>query len=510
MATLNDSMQALINNLHGKVSSNEALERLSAEERALLAMAIGKLSGHHDWPQAVARVAEEHLGDAEQTLNQTQATVTDALANAEADIGQAQGAMTQQNTDLGVIPTLGNNVKASVNDFEISHQTQVNNQLANMPRPVFGLVPLETPGIGEDYIRGAGVFAIYDATGDSFLLRPSTGSDSVQIERNRMEFVQLFADGSGQSVIASHYCDYHGHIPVPSTYIGVYGNSAIVPLATMADSEDIAYEPVYSVQNAEGNEIQDYGGVFCRTAGNTTITRPKLNVDAVDQWGMGTITNHNSIYPSVLYDNIKHCLVMVDDATSLLVEKYRDGNIFTTMRVEDSAQLTSHVNNGDFTVVKFIANALSTPYGYFRVDGKFQSLYDGYRSDAYGFFGPVGGQTKMGGNAHNAHYRFTAQKKLEPLNYFYSSSVKALNQTGANGTVSATADLTVAIADMQGQTLGVYHYQSKSDTAGHHAGIVATALMCMNPYSHIGILNDYGIIADSNGYYGISRTCKAY
>jgi hypothetical protein len=71
-------------------------------------------------------------------------------------------------------------------------------------------------------------------------------------------------------------------------------------------------------------------------------------------------------------------------------------------------------------------------------------------------------------------------------------------------------DLRVSITDMQGNTLGIYHYQSKANGVGQHAGYIAMALMCMNPYSHVGILNDNTTYYSTTPYYGHGRTCKAF
>ncbi|MCJ8270880.1 MAG: hypothetical protein MJK04_15945, partial [Psychrosphaera sp.] len=58
MATLNSAIEALVNNLHAKMTSNDPL---SAEDQTLIASAIDKLSTHTTCEQAIVAVAEEHL-----------------------------------------------------------------------------------------------------------------------------------------------------------------------------------------------------------------------------------------------------------------------------------------------------------------------------------------------------------------------------------------------------------------------------------------------------------------
>lgn len=503
MATLNSAIQALVNNLHGKMTSNEPL---TAEEQTLVASAIDKLSTHTSWEQAMVAVAEEHLDDATQTLSQTLTTATSALTSAQGDINLARDDIQTQNANLAIIPQISTDVQSSLDSFAQASNTAITSNLAGMPRPVFGVNLIETPATSSNNQRSPAVFAVYDSNGESWVARPSYTTSTGATENLRLEYMKLMADGSGKSVTTSHFVDSGTFYATPTTRIYRYGSSAVLPLATKADINDIEYDVVYSSQDSAASGVANYEGIYCRSAGNVTVTKPKLNIDAADQWDISTVTNHNWNDVAALYDNAKHCLVMVDDSSSLLVEKYRDGNVLTTISIANTSALQSYVDNGDFTVVKFIAHTLDWPVGKRKYDGIEAALSVSYYLDCYGFYGKLGNSIKMGGAKYNAHYRFTAAKKLEPLNYFFASSV---NQSTTGD--ASSADLNVSITDMEGNALGIYHYQAKADYPGYHAGYIATALMCMNPYSHVGILNDHQTYAGgTTPYYGHGRTCKAF
>jgi hypothetical protein len=517
MAILNNAMQALVDNLHNSMSNSDPLKRLDVVDQCLVVSAIKQLSALTSWDQALGAVAQVHLDASEQILNQTQQSVTTALTTAQGDVEQARDMVQQQNASLALLPELGDKAQNAIATLTEAKREVLEAHLAATVRPVVSLKSIEQQNLSTvpGSWRSDAVLAVYDASGESWLTRPSASNsnDDVEAEIYRQEFVKIAADGSGQSVIASHYVRESAFIPNPTTSSSHYGCSAMLPLGTTIDHNDIEYEVVYSSQKDAGDTQASYGGIYCRSTGYSTLTKPKYNFYAQDQWTVPSLTNHLWYYAAVLYDNIKHCLVMVDDASSVLVEKYRDGNIITTTVIEDNVALQAYVDAGDFTTVKFITNQLDWPYGNRRFNGEVNNLGSAWMLDHYGYFGILGSypNVRMGANGSNAHYRFTADKKLEPVNYFFTSSTNHHKMPSAEGTDSASGDLRVAMVDMQGKTLGVYHYQTKADYPGVNIGYLATALMCMNPYSQIGVLNGREYIDTSQQrYYGISRTCKAF
>jgi hypothetical protein len=507
MATLNSAIQALVDNLHGKMTGNDPL---TAEEQTLVASAIEKLSNHTGWEQALVAVAEEHLDAATQALSQTLTTATGALTSAETDINTARDSMQSQNANLALIPQVSSDVQTALSNFSQTSTAELTSNLAGMPRPVFGINKIETAGTGGTNQRSSSIFAVYDSSGESFIVRPSHSVSNNGSEYNRLEYLKLPNDGSGKEVIGSHFIHNSTFYATPTTYIYQKGANAILPLATKADNSDIAYDVVYSTQDSASANEADYGGIYCRNSGAVTMTKPKLNIDAEDQWGISTVTSHQWSDVAVLYDNAKHCMVMVDDGTSLLVEKYRDGNIVTSTSIADSAALQTYVDSGDFTVVKFIIHTLQWPSCIARFNGSATNTSVSANVDCYGFYGKLGSELKMGGSLHSAHYRFTAEQRLEPVNYFFANSNNAYRYHGSYGTDAGKGEVRVSIADMQGNTLGIYTYHSKADSFGQMAGYMASALMCMNPYSHVGIINETAAYQSTTAYYGIARTCKAF
>ena len=507
MATLNSAVQALIDNLHTKMTSNEPL---TAEEQTLVAAAIDKLSSHSSWENALVAVAEEHLNTATTNMSQTLTTATSALTDAQTDINIAKDAIQSQNANLALIPSISSNVQTALDEFGVNNTAQLQSNLAGMARPVFGVKKIETASTSGNNQRSQAVFAVYDANGESYLARPASTNNNNAYEYNRVEFLKLLADGSSKVTLKTHFTHSSTFYASPASYIYVYGSSAILPLASKDDANAIYYDVVYSTQSSASSSSSGYGGIFCATAGNTTLTKPKKNINATDQWGIPSVTSHSYNDIGVLYDNNKHCLILVDDSTSLLVEKYRDGNIITNTSIPDAATLQAYVDAGDFTTVKFIYHQINWPNIIRQFDGSNTSSSTSERIEIYGFFGKLGSELKMGGGSYNAHYRFTADKKLEPINYFLTSSVTQNRSQGSSGTANSIGDLKVALTDMQGNTLGIYSYQSKSNYAGYHAGYIACALMCINPYSHVGILNDAQVYYSTSPYYGQGRICKAF
>jgi hypothetical protein len=509
MATLNNTMATLVDNLHQKMTSNTPLD---AQEQTLIATAINSLSDQTNWTPELIALAEQQFDASTDALSQTLTTQTDGLSGAQTAITGAKDNLQSQNANLALLSSFNEDVGTALNTFGDNNSAKVASHMAAMPRPVFGLVPIETPQTVGSNARSLGIFAIYDASGETFAVRPCYDNSYVGQEVTRMEFVKVLVDGSGQSVIASHYVNSTQHYVSPSTFTSFYGNSAIVPLGIIADPNDIDYEVVYSMQGSNSPAAVDYAGVYCRSAGHYTMTKPTLNRDATDQWGIRTVTAHYWMHVAILYDNNKHCLVMVDESSSLLVEKYRDGNVVTSTSINSNDEYQSYVDSGDFTVVYFINNQMPLPVGTWRMDGILRNLSASRFYDCYGFFGIVDGQTRMAGNSYNAHYRFTSDKKLEPLNYFFNGTTTHHHIPGTSGADGAVGDLNVTIEDMQGTILGSYHYQSKADGEGGDAGFMAAALMCMNPYSHVGLLNDYAMYMNGPGheYANMTRTCRAF
>lgn len=507
MATLNSAVQSLIDNLHSKMTSGSAL---SAEEQTLIAAAIDKLSSHGTWEQALTAVAEEHLNAATTHMSQTLTTATSALTNAQSDINTAKDSIQTQNANLALIPDIQTNVESALSTFEQNNANNLTFGLASVTRRVFGHKLIESVGTGSEKQRSQSAFAVYSDNGETHLLRPSTSIPNNTNEYGRLEYLKIAADGSAKTTIKSHFLHGSTFYASPSTYIYRYGVSAFVPLASKDDANDIEFETVYSTQTQASTSSSHYGGIYTATAGNTTITKPKANIDAADQWGLSTITNHNWATAATLYDNAKHCLVMVDSSTSLIVEKYRDGNVVTETSIANAAALQSYVDNGDFTVVHFIIHSLGWPRAIQKNTFGTSNTSNSNANDMFGFYGKSGSAIQMGGQHYCAHYRYSADKKLIPLNYYFCSSTTPHRTQGSSGTANSIGDLYVTLQDFSGNTLGSYHYQSKSDYAGYQTGYIGGALICMNPFSHVGVLNDGICYNSTQPYYGQGRICKAF
>lgn len=488
MATLNNAVQSLIDNLYGKMTSNTPL---TAEEQTLVAAAIEKLTNQTNWEKALVAVAEQHLDEATQNMAQNLATSTSALTSAQTDINTAKTEIQTQNANLSLLPT-------------------VDNKVNGLAKSVFGITPIEAAGTETTSRRSPSIFAVYDANGDTYAVRPSyTIRDDSQHD-NRLEYLHMPAAASGVTILKSHYVNASTYYQEPVSYIHSAASTAMLPLASKNDINDIAYETVYSLQMGLSDSADNYAGLYCASSGYASVTKPKKGLLVNDQWGLFTTVNHNWWELGVLYDNNKHCLVVVDEVTSNLVEKYRDGNIVTTTNIADSNALQLHVNSGDFTVVKFIALQVPWLNCYRRYDGAATNNSLSHYLDCYTYYGKVGGVVAMGGTRHSSHYRFTEDKKLEPLTFYASSSVTNNQTASSTGQTNSFGEVNVAITDGRGNTLGSYHYQNKTDDAGYDTGYIISAIMCMNPYSHAGILNDGYSFYNAQAYYGNSRTCKAF
>ncbi|RJE78134.1 hypothetical protein BGP78_06380 [Pseudoalteromonas sp. MSK9-3] len=493
MATIQNAVQAMVDKL---VTDMKGSTPLSAEDQALVSNAITKLADNDRLEKALVAVAEEHLDVATGELKQATSNNTSTMANATQSVNNASNTLVSRSAQLS---QLDNITPAIENITKVQQQAS-----ASYVKPLFGLTPLETAGSGGENRRTTAAFAIYDNSGETHLVRPSYTANTTQ-EQSRIEFLTLSNDGSHKSTHFTSFVYTNAFEQNPVGKVLQYGSSAFLPLALKAAPNDIQYEVVFSSQDSVSSSVNDYGGIFCKTAGFNSITKPKKNLNAVDQWGVTTTTNYAYKTAGVLYDNNKHCLVMVDEGTSLLIEKYRDGNNITSISIPDDAALQSYVNAGDFTCVNFIYNTIVHPHGISRYNHA-EGAMSSYAQNYHGYFGILNGVTKMGHNKYSAHYRFTEGKKLEPINYYFMSNSEAYKTANSSGTVNSEGEVTIALESMMGELLGMYQYRTKPESAGYSGGIVAVAVNCINPYSNVGILNEHYL----HNQYGLGRTCRAF
>lgn len=502
MATLNTAVQAMVDNLHAKMTGDNIL---SAEEQTLVAAAIDKLSNNISWEKALIAVAEEHLNTATSNMTSSLNTATSALTNAETKIVAANETLQTQNTNLEMIPQISTELQNRLDVFSQSNTAAMNSNLAGMQRPLLPIVDIETKGSGGNFQRSNAVFAVYDADGASYLARPSSSYSTGSEQNTLLEYCMVQKDGAFKVVIGSHYVHSSTFYADPRSYIYRYSCTAILPLALKDDANDIAFEPVYSSQDQASGAVADYAGIFTYTAGYNAKTLPKQNINATDKWGVSTETSHSWSTPRVLYDNNKHCMVVVDSSTSLIVEKYRDANVTTNVSIADADALQAYVDAGDFTVVSLIVTRLSWPSCYIRSNASETNTSNGASQDCYGFYGILANHVRMGGSKYSAHYRFTSDKKLEPLTFTFCNKANAYTTS-----IPWHGKAELAVEDMQGNTLGLYEFESSSDSLNYPGGYMANAIMCMNPYSHVGIINETYTYSGSTAIYGVGRTCKAY
>ncbi|WP_125720040.1 hypothetical protein [Pseudoalteromonas rubra] len=490
MASIQTAVQVMVDKL---VADMQGEQPLSAEEQALVSNAITKLADNEKLEQAVVAVAESHIDEATTALQQAAQVGQTSLQQAAQTLNDNGTTLEGKAAKLDRLDTMA----PSLARVEALQGRAFTNQI----RPVFGVNSIETHSTSANLARSTSVFAVYDHSGETYLVRPSYTNGNSQ-EQSRLEYLKLLADGSGKSTTHSSfvYSNAFAQNPTSTTYL--YGVSAYLPLGSKDNPADIEYDIVYSTQDSQSTNVANYGGVYVRSQGFTSMSKPKQNLNARDQYGVPSITSHSYFDVAVLYDNQKHCLVMVDESTSLLIEKYRDGNVITTTAIANEAELQAYVDAGDFTTVQFIYHYLRHPHGIRRLTGQ-EAQMSSAAVSYYGYFGIFNDTVKMGGNKYSAHYRFTEDLKLEPVNFIYANNTQAA--TTAN-TTSGTGEVMVALESMSGELLGMYSYRSNPESAGYDAGIMSTAIGCMNPYSHTGLINEHY----TYNYYGLGRTCRAF
>ncbi|MCO7190228.1 MULTISPECIES: hypothetical protein [unclassified Pseudoalteromonas] len=490
MASIQTAVQVMVDKL---VADMQGEQPLSAEEQALVSNAITKLTDNEKLEQAVVAVAESHIDNATTALQQAAQVGQTSLQQAAQTLNDNGTALEGKAAKLDQLDTMAPSL-ARV-------ETLQGRAFTNQIRPLFGINSIETNSTSASLARSTSVFAVYDHSGETFLVRPSYAYNN-NSQQSRLEYLKLFADGSGKSTTHSSYVYTNAFAQNPTSTTYMYGASAYLPLGSKDNSADIEYDIVYSTQDSQATGVANYGGIYVRSQGFTSMSKPKQNLNATDQYGVETITNHSYADVAALYDNQKHCLVMVDENTSLLIEKYRDGNVITTTAIANEAELQAYVDAGDFTTVKFIHHFLRHPKGVRRMQGSEAEMSE-VNISYFGFFGIFNNTVKMGGSTYSAHYRFTADLKLEPVNYFYASSTEA---STTSNTTNGSGEVTVAIESMAGELLGMYFYSSKPENGGYGPGLMSTAIGCMNPYSQVGILNEHFV----HNYYGLGRTCRAF
>ncbi|MCG7548442.1 hypothetical protein [Pseudoalteromonas sp. Of7M-16] len=493
MASIQNAVQVMVDKL---VADMEGNQPLTAEEQALVSNAITKLTDNAKLEQAVVAVAESHINDATSTLQQVSQSTGAALQTATESLTQTSTTLDTKSSKLDLLDSMAPNLN------RVESLQATNNAL--QIRPIFPMTPIDTPSSNATHRRATGVFAVYDNSGDTYLVR--TGfTHNANTEQCRLEYLRLNANGAEKTTTHTSFIYSNAFEQNPASKIYYYGTSAYLPLASKNNAADIQYEIVYSTQDSQTTAVANYGGVFCKSSGFTSITKPKQNLDATDQYGISTSTNHSYNQVGVLYDNVKHCLVMVDEGTSVLVEKYRDGNVVTNTAIANAEELQAYVDAGDFTVVKFIYHNIQHTYGFHNYNQN-ESVMNSHGVSYYGFFGRYNGVTKMGEHKYSAHYRFTHERRLEPVNYFFSCSTGHYRTPSSSGAYSSGAEVKVVLESMAGEILGMYSYQARPYHAGYDSGILGGAVSCINPYSGAGILNEHY----TYNQYGLGRTCRAF
>ncbi|WP_105168535.1 hypothetical protein [Pseudoalteromonas sp. T1lg23B] len=491
MATINNAIQEMVDHLVTKMRSNE---KLSAEEQTLVSNAIQKLGSSANLEAAILAVAEGHLDDATNALQQVTDVVKSDITAAKNSVVDASSTLVSNAQKLAQLDEVTPLVK------EIQDKQKL--QEAKREKSLFAIRSIETPGGNGNFSRSTAVMAIYDSNGETYLTRPSYTYNSAE-QASKLQHVKLDASGN-QTVLRSSLVNASNFQQNPSSYTYYYSTSALVPLGLKEEPDNIAYEVVYSNQKSQNAAITEYAGIFVNGQGYETRTLPEQNLNATDQFGIETMTSHKHDEVAVLYDNTKHCLVMVEATTNLIVEKYRNGNIITGIGIANSNELQEYVDSGNFTTLVFMDNHLPHPVGVIRGsqnEGTMSSQALNYE----GFFGVIDGEVKLGKGRYSAHYRFTENRTLEPLNYTFVSNSDDSWQHGTYGTTNGEGEVTVLLESVSGEILGTYSYRSKSDVGGKTSGLMPTAIMAINPYSHVGLLNEFTV----SGYYGLGRTFRA-
>ncbi|TMN89468.1 hypothetical protein CWB72_10550 [Pseudoalteromonas phenolica] len=492
MASIQNAVQVMVDKL---VADMQGEHPLSAEEQALVSNAITKLTDNSKLEQAVVAVAESHINDARDALQQVVQTSGSSLTNATQVLEQTSGTLESKSTKLDLLDAM----PSALNRLEQKQAEQSTQDI----KPLFALKPIDTPSTSANNRRSTSAFAVYDSSGETFLVRPSFTANA-NTHQARLEYVKLHANGAAVTSLFTTFVYNNAFEQNPAAKIYSYGSSALIPLASK-DNGNTEYEVVYSSQDSQTTAVANYGGIFTKSAGFSTMSKPKQNLDVMDQFGIRTSTDHSYTNTAVLYDNQKHCLIVVDEDTSLIIEKYRDGNVVTSTAIANAQELQAFVDSGDFTTVKFIYNQLGNPYGISDFNHS-EAAMTGAGISYFGYFGTYNGVTKMGENKYSAHYRFTAEKKLEPINFFFHASTGHWKTQNGNGTHSPDAELKVALTTTTGELLGMYSHLSKAYHVGYDPGIIGGSITCINPYSNTGILNEQY----THNHYGLGRTCRAF
>ncbi|CAM4481660.1 hypothetical protein [Pseudoalteromonas maricaloris] len=492
MATIQQAVQVMVDKL---VADMNGSTPLSAEEQTLVTNAIARLTDNAKLEQAVVAVAQEHLDDSTQLLQQVATSAINNIDSAKADLTASTAELVTRAAKLALLDQIGP-LTQQINEV-------VANNTAATPKTLFAIKNIDTANNNVNFRRSTSVLAIYNSDGTSYLTRPSYTANAAT-DTCRLDHLQISQDGTSSTVLKSSFVHNNAFEQNPATKVYQHGASAIVPLGLKAQPNDVSFEIVYSTQESLSANATEYGGIFVLGQGFTSRTLPKQNLNAQDKFGIPTRSSYNHNEVAVLYNNQKHCLVVVDSGTNLVVEKYRDGNHITNIAIANATEYQSYVDNGDFTTMVFIANTLAQPHGINRYNHS-EAAMSSYSYNYYGYFGLLGSEVKMAGDKFNAHYLFTEEQKLQPINYIFTSNSEPYRTQSSNGTENSEGEVNVVMETLDGELLSSYCYRSKADSLGYDGGVIATAIQAMNPYSHIGVINEHYLY----NQYGLARTCRA-
>ena len=169
--TISSSVQTLLTKLKAGAEA-----QMTAEELLLLSKSVQALADNEDFEQALIAVAEGHLDTA--TAAVTGATVAAESANTR---------LQQSVTHLDLIPLVESQLTASVAELKKAVQASLDSRV----KTLVGLTSIEEHAYAADNARSTSVFAVYDASGESYLVRPSYTNDSSDTESRRIEYLKL-------------------------------------------------------------------------------------------------------------------------------------------------------------------------------------------------------------------------------------------------------------------------------------------------------------------------------
>lgn len=540
MSTIANAVQAMVNNLTTKMTSGTPF---TPEEQLLVAKALSALQDNETWEKAVVAVVEEHLSTGTTALAAAKAQLDTSLQEGVNAMTTAEASLLAKSAQLDIAASVPGALSAyaKTKDGLIGNMSDmltvipeselmkdsgygVSPPITNMIFCSNGDVYAHTVPTGKAAGSGAGIKECHNFYGKLANLNPKNGVFT------RLNYCHYSSD-SARSAWSQRYA----YDPA----------CAFLPLASSVNG-DVTFCQLISDFNGAANSESGFRGIGLFYNSNYgVVTGHYHNANIKDKYGRKASTlgvkyrYSQSYFECGLYDNVKNCLVVIQDYN--VWELYSNGWVNAGVPTFGTdAQAQAWVNaQPDMFLVPFVSLSNDTLFSPLRHDaeGPFktrvatENSYDalaqnvlnrcrpsqdavantawkaspvGYLSSVWGSYDSASNYGTSTGYQVSQQYLWDAEaKKLSPVlrESFYEIVPGQLRDYNATTTTisywSAVKQRTVITNLATKQKIGEAQQIHQVREDGTHRGVVSAGIPFYNPYDGVWYQAQSAYISDA-------------